>query len=137
MTKVDCLKKLYTKLTGKQITDPDVDTICEVLHLLADDINISGSSPVTAVTSMDEQSPIILRNLDSGVYVLQGYFKEYVGSTSTLVAQVPISVNVAKTEDTSYVQLFFAYGNQMQYYEITDTNSTEKIINFNDLVSGS
>lgn len=137
MTKVDCLKRLYTKLTGKEITDPDVDTICEVLHMLTDDINISGNSPVTAVSSMNEQNPIILRNLDSGVYVLQGYFKEYEGSTSTLIAQVPISVNVAKTEDTSYVQLFFAYGNQMQYYEITDNNSTEKIINFNELVSGS
>ena len=137
MTKVDCLKRLYKKLTGNDITDPDVDTICEVLHMLADDINVSGNSPVGSVSSMDEQNPIILRNLDSGVYVLRGYFKEYSGSTSTLVAQVPISVNVAKTEDTSYVQLFFAYGNQMQYYEITDTNSTEKIINFNSLVSGS
>ena len=47
MDKVHCLKKLYTKVTGKEITDPDVDTICEVLHLLADDIDITNKEDIT------------------------------------------------------------------------------------------
>lgn len=41
MDKVHCLKRLYAKMTGKEITDPDVDTICEILHLLSDDITIN------------------------------------------------------------------------------------------------
>ena len=47
MDKVHCLKKLYTKVTGKEITDPNVDTICEVLHLLADDIDITNKEDIT------------------------------------------------------------------------------------------
>lgn len=47
MDKVHCLKKLYTKLTGKEITDPEVDTICEVLRLLGGEI----SSPVVGATA--------------------------------------------------------------------------------------
>lgn len=47
MDKVSCLKRLYTKLTGKKITDPKVDTICEVLHLLNGEL----SSPVVGATA--------------------------------------------------------------------------------------
>lgn len=47
MDKVHCLKRLYAKLTGKEITDPNVDTICEVLHKLTGEL----SSPVVGATA--------------------------------------------------------------------------------------
>ena len=68
MDKVHYLKKLYTKLTGKEINGPDVDTICEVLHLLADNLitiksqNISNLFSIEAVEGNITTSP-------SNVYV--------------------------------------------------------------------
>lgn len=68
MDKVHCLKKLYTKLTGKEITDPDVDTICEVLHLLADDITAIKTQNVSTLFSIEAIEGNITTNL-SNVYV--------------------------------------------------------------------
>lgn len=66
MDKVNCLKRLYTKLTGKEITDPDVDTICKVLHLLEDDFNINNVEDVSSQFSIQQydhsSSPDILNN---------------------------------------------------------------------------
>lgn len=48
MDKVDCLKQLYAKITGKAISDVNVDTVCEILHLLSKDVDNINKEDITA-----------------------------------------------------------------------------------------
>jgi hypothetical protein len=93
------------------------------------------NQPIKRIISMNDEKPIILRNLESGAYLLHGWFKPYDGSTETMAAQTPIIAVVATTSDTSYIQLFFPYNNMVQYFEITDNSYKDSSISFNDLLS--
>lgn len=93
------------------------------------------NQPIKRIINMDGNNPVILRSLESGVYLLHGWFKPYVGSKTNMAAQVPIIVLVATTSDTSFIQLFFSYNNMVQYYKITDNSFEDSSISFNDLES--
>lgn len=68
MDKVHCLKKLYTKLTGKEITDPDVDTIREVLHKLTDDVSAIKSQDISTLFTIEHIEGNVTTH-DSNIYV--------------------------------------------------------------------
>lgn len=93
--------------------------------------------PAIKLTSMDSSNPIVLRNLDSNVYVLHGYILPYQGSSDLYAAQTPIQAGVAKSSDASFVQLFFPYNNMLQYFEITDSSYTENTVNLNEVAKTS
>lgn len=93
------------------------------------------NQPIKRITSMDDENPVILRNLDSGAYLLHGWFKPYAGSDITSAAQTPLIAIVTTSSDTSYIQLFFPYDNMVQYFEITDSSCKDNSISFNDLLS--
>lgn len=93
------------------------------------------NQPIKRLVSMDQTKPIVLRNLDSGIYCLHGYISPFDGSTDLFVAQTPISVNIAKSSSISFIQLFFSFGNQLQYFEVTDSNYTLNTISFNNLAT--
>lgn len=91
------------------------------------------NQPIKRIINMDGDNPVILRSLESGVYLLHGWFTPYAGSKTNMAAQVPIIVLVATTSDTSFIQLFFSYNNMVQYYKITDNSFEDSSISFNDL----
>lgn len=93
------------------------------------------NQPIKRIVNMDSGNPTILRNLDSGAYLLHGWFKPYAGSDITSAAQTPIIAIVTTSSDTSYIQLFFPYDNMVQYFEITDNSYKDSSISFNDLLS--
>lgn len=93
------------------------------------------NQPIKRIISMDDEKPTILRSLDSGAYLLHGWFKPYASSKDIMAAQTPIIAIVATSSDTSYIQLFFSYDNTVQYFEITDESYTDNSISFNDLLS--
>lgn len=106
--------------------------------------NISGGTsnydnlenqPIKRIISMDDDKPTVLRNLDSGAYLLHGWFKAYASSDELMAAQTPIIAIVTSSSDTSYIQLFFPYDNMVQYFEITDSSYKDNNISFNDLLS--
>lgn len=117
----------------------------QVICYITDNLNVGASGvsdydqlqnkPITRVISTDASNPVILRDLDSGIYMLHGAFKGFAGSQSTKFAQTPIQAIVTKSTAKSYIQLFFPFNNQLQYFEVTDTEETSKTINFNDLVN--
>lgn len=91
--------------------------------------------PVERKFSEVASSPIILRNLASGVYLLYGYYKANETTTKTLVAQVPMLAYVTVTTSKTYVQLMFSYNNQIQYIEITDDDYTITSLSFKSLLT--
>lgn len=96
--------------------------------------SVSGGA-IKEIESLDMNSPIILRDLDSGCYCLHGYILPFSGSDALFAAQTPIQVNVAKSSEISFVQLFFAFNNQLQYFEITDSNYTMQNIVFGEILT--
>lgn len=93
------------------------------------------NQPIKRIISMDSENPTILRNLESGAYLLHGWFKPYDKSNDIMAAQTPIITIVATSSDASYIQLFFPYNNMVQYFEITDNNYIENSISFNDILN--
>lgn len=89
--------------------------------------------PIEKLVSMDYEKPIILRDLESNVYVLHGYFKPFATSDVLMAAQTPIQVGIAKSSEISYVQLMFPFNNMIQYFEISDNSYTENSLSLNDL----
>ena len=90
---------------------------------------------VQKIESLDETNKVSIRSLDSGSYVLYGYFVPYEGATSTMTFSDNALVNVVKDSAESHVQIFYPYNNCVQYLKITDTTYDHKNIYLNNLVS--
>lgn len=99
------------------------------------DYNVLENKPIEVIESMDRNNPVILKSLQSGAYMLHGYFKAYEGAPKSIIAQIPLVAYVATTSTTSYIQLFFAYNNQIQYYAITENDYDSQSVSISDLVS--
>lgn len=114
-----------------------IDTSGTGTKFLSDDgtYKAINNSAIKEIESMDATNPIVLRNLDSGCYCLHGYILPFSGSDALFAAQTPIQVNIAKSSEISFVQLFFAFNNQLQYFEITDSSYTMKNILFNEILT--
>lgn len=99
------------------------------------DYNVLENKPIEVIESTDKNNPVILKSLQSGAYMLHGYFKAYEGAPKSIIAQIPLVAYVATTSTTSYIQLFFAYNNQIQYYAITENDYDSQSVSISDLVS--
>lgn len=70
--------------------------------------------------SLDTSNPIILRNLDTGIYKIYGYFKFY-SSYSGISAADPFAYAIVE-KGTSYSYVTVLSSNSANRYKITDTN---------------
>lgn len=82
----------------------------------------SSDMQIKYIKSLDKDNPVQLRSLDSGVYVLYGYFNPCEAVSNTLIAQTPVYASIGKSSKKSYIQIFFPMNNNIQYFEITDTD---------------
>lgn len=78
------------------------------------------------VESMDKDNPLCIRDLDSGTYILRGYFKPVAAVTQKFTFSTDMLVSIVKFTSTSYVQVFYSKDNAIQYLMITDETFTRK-----------
>lgn len=83
-------------------------------------------SGVTVIKNQDSTNKKPLRSIDSGTYVLSGYFTPYEGSTESYTFDSGMIVAVLKETSKSYIQVFYPKSNVIQYLEITDSAVTRK-----------
>lgn len=83
-------------------------------------------SGVTVIKNQDSTNKKPLRSIDSGTYVLSGYFTPYEGSTESYTFDSGMIVAILKETSKSYVQVFYPKSNVIQYLEITDSAVTRK-----------
>lgn len=95
------------------------------------------SQTIQKIENLDKTNKASVRSLDSGSYVLYGYFVPYEGATSTMVFSDNILVNVLKGNTESHVQIFYPYNNCVQYLKITDSTCERKDTCLNNLMSKS
>lgn len=121
-----------SEFSGRKVTLVlSVDEIVTIPHKYLD----LPVNPITKIESLDATNMIVLRNLDSGSYVLNGYFKPYTRATSTMTFSSSLLVNILKGSTESYVQVFYPYNNTVQYLKITNTTYERKDIYLNNLLS--
>lgn len=118
------IKTLFVPQTRKinnKALDADITLTAEDVGALAD-----ADMPITLIENNDSANKTSLRSLDSGTYVLKGYFKPFESSTDSYTFSTGMLVAVVKTASMSYVQILYAKGNTVQYLEISDTEVTRK-----------
>ncbi len=95
--------------------------------------NLSGgNSPIELIENTDSSTKVPLRSLESGTYILKGYFTSYEGGTQSYTFSTGMLVAVVYSSSMSYVQIFYPKNNTIQYLEISDTDvvrNDAKLIN--------
>lgn len=76
-----------------------------------------GSGPIGYVESLDESNLVNLRDLESGSYVLYGYFKPYAGAPNTLTIDTQL-INVVRKSAGSQVLIFSTLNSVVNFLEI-------------------
>lgn len=95
------------------------DTLDET-HIAHMEEGIASASGVTRIENTDSENKIPLRSLESGMYILYGYFTAFEGSTAAFTFSADMIAAVLKQSSISYVQVFYPKGNAIQYLEISD-----------------
>ena len=85
-----------------------------------------GDKAPIILSNMDSSNRVPLRSLESGTYILQGYFTSYEGGTHKYTFSTGMLVAVVYSSDMSYVQIFYPKNNTIQYLEISDTAVSRK-----------
>ena len=94
-----------------------------------------GEHPVKLIESLDTENIMSLRDIESGSYVLKGYFKPYAGCDSTMTFGSSLVVSILKRSDASHVQVFYPYNNCVQYIKATDSSYEQNNVYLNDLTT--
>lgn len=82
--------------------------------------------PIQFIENTNSENKVPLRSLESGTYILKGYFTSYEGGTHSYTFSTGMLVAVVKTDTMTYVQIFYPKNNTIQYVEISDTDVTRK-----------
>lgn len=92
---------------------------------------------VPRIESLDQENIVSFRELESGSYILHGYFKPYPGADSTMVFSSDLVVNILKGSEISYVQLMYPRENCIQYLKVTDGSYEQNNVYLNDVTTKS
>lgn len=98
-----------------------------------------GKMPIKYVesTSGNADDIVVLRDLESGCYVLNGTFTPYAGSGRYVKFTSDLVVNVIKGTlggvGTSHLQVFYPVHNVVQFLDITDETYTRTDVKLNEL----
>lgn len=126
------------KTTGVVNTSSDAELLLTKFaeKLDADGVG-GGGGAIQRIESTDTENMVVLRNLESGSYVLFGRFKPYEGADSTMTFSSGMLVNVIKRTADTQIQVFYPVNNCVQHLTITDTEYTRKDVYLNDLQAAS
>lgn len=122
---VKALKKLGVKCTaaGTEVKGDNVDGLLECIA----EHYAEGGGLITPIIGT-EDNIVAFRDLATGLYTLHGHFTPYKGSNVYTSAPYPVLTSVINDGDISYVQIFFPYKNQVQYFEVKDNWHEQKSI---------
>ena len=84
----------------------------------------SGSGPIQRIESLDESNLKNLRDLETGSYVLYGYFRPYAGASSYLPFD-NLLVNVYHVDEGSHLFEFSTANSEVNFIEILVDASAE------------
>lgn len=82
------------------------------------------NKPVTRIESLDKQNMADLRSIESGIYVLYGYFRPFPGSPTTVTIDNALAI-VAQRTAGSHLLVFYALNFKQTLIEVmVDTTNS-------------
>lgn len=97
------------------------DVLSQWKEAILSDLNVIGESQIAFIESPTEDGRMLcLRDLDSGIYILNGRFKPFSLSTISYTFSNNVLASINRDDDVSYVQVLYPKNNTVQYMEITD-----------------
>lgn len=92
---------------------------------------------IQKIESTDQSNMVSIRSIDSGIYILYGYFKPYAGADLMMAFSSNLLVSILKGDTESHIQVFYPHNNCVQYLKITDSSYERKDTYLNNLMSKS
>lgn len=129
---VRCLKSILCDSGAP--ADPLPDVYAQLMEMLRNGGNVA-SSPITRVESMEETGLRNLRELESGTYILYGYFTPYPGAEDSIAIDNCIAA-VVHMNAGSHVMVYNPRNFKIECYEILEDDGytyNRDIINLLDL----
>lgn len=99
-----------------QLTTEAKDDLVSALNELSAGAG-SGSGPIQRIESLDESNLLNLRDLETGSYVLYGYFRPYAGASNYLPFD-NLLVNVYHVDEGSHLFEFSTANSEVNFIEI-------------------
>lgn len=130
----NCIAECNCKGDLKTSSNAEVLLLKFAEKLDADGVG-GGGGAIQRIESTDTENMLVLRELESGSYVLYGRFKPYAGADSTMTFSSGLLVNVLKRTADTQIQIFYPVNNCVQHLTITDTEYTRKDVYLNDLAA--
>lgn len=84
-----------------------------------------GACPIKYVESLDKENIMNLRDLESGIYILYGYFRPFEGSDTTTIFSNQSLVTLIKKTAGTHLQCFYPVNNQIQFAAIMVDEAAE------------
>ena len=107
--------------------------------LLSVIVNPGSGSPaecgVTYIESLDLDNPAVLRELDSGSYVLYGKFKAYSGDDTIIIFESKLNANIVKSTDCSSIMIFNPVNSKVECLTIYDDRYERTDVALQDVVA--
>lgn len=95
---------------------------------------VESGATITRIVSNDSSNKYPLRDLETGLYILTGYFKPNKDIDISMIAMDVFTI-VTRNDSTSYIQMIFPFNNQVQYLKITDTSYEKNFLSLNNLLT--
>lgn len=103
---------------------PTVDHVLKVASVAEDGtvtvegMDASNIAPIKYIESLDQDNVVNLRDLESGNYILYGYFRPYAGASNVLTFSSQLLVGVITKTAGTHVQVIYPLNNVIQFLEI-------------------
>ena len=131
----DDLCALRNKLCG--VDKPSCDRIEDAIESIIEDLPealCGGGNQITKikrVVSLDEKNMVNLRDLESGIYILYGYFKPFPDCTSTLIIDDGFYM-VARVDEGSHLLCISPLNFRLTCHEILVDSSVAEGFTYNN-----
>lgn len=121
----DCIAECKCK--GEINTSSDAEKLLLKFAEKLDKDGAGGSAGIKRVESLDTSSPeklVQLRDLETGVYMLYGYFSPHVGSDTTMLFNDAL-VSIVRKDAGTHLMCLTALNCKINFIEILVDESTE------------
>lgn len=115
--KAQSAQYMYGKVPLADINSSTSDA-GKTLQVGTDGVPAWTEQPIKYVESLDQNNMVNLRDLESGSYILHGYFHPYAGATNTLTFSSNLLVGIVTKTAGTHVQIFYPVNNVVQFLEI-------------------
>lgn len=98
------------------------------------DYNTLKNIPIINLTGTDEE-PILLNTLETGLYRLNGIYRVNASETDKTQAENRLTIVKKVSDNDIYLQMLKPQGNIVEFYHITEANTSHQEISLNNLAT--